>query len=135
MTTATQTNLATQNEAWGFFGTLETNGHNAKEAWQIASAELQNAIGEPFDPETAEGIRAFLDSRLGRHFADMVHDNIMRSLGSKQTPSLRAAITDAIQTHNAWTISRRDSRDHGIPAGLPYLTGWILHFTIETQNN
>lgn len=27
-------------------------------------------------------------------------------------------------------ITRRISRTDGIPAGLPYLTGWVQHYTI-----
>jgi hypothetical protein len=29
-----------------------------------------------------------------------------------------------------WRIDRRTYREEGIPAGLPYLTGWVTHFQI-----
>ena len=29
-----------------------------------------------------------------------------------------------------WRIDRSTNRDEGIPAGLPYLTGWVTHFQI-----
>jgi len=27
----------------------------------------------------------------------------------------------------AWTIDRHTSRNYGIPRGLPYLTGFVIH--------
>jgi hypothetical protein len=32
-----------------------------------------------------------------------------------------------------WTISRRTTREHGIPAGLTYLTGWVIQAEIPDQ--
>ena len=68
---------------------------------------------------SAEGVRDFLDSRHGRHFADDVANGIHS--GS----DLKAAIDAAITRWMGWTISRATSRDHGIPVGLPYLTGFV----------
>lgn len=64
MTNATQT-IATQNLDWGSWGTMQ---EHAPAAWPIASTAIATATGcEP------EQVRAFLDSRHGRHdrhFAD-----------------------------------------------------------------
>ena len=63
MTTTTQI-PATQNEAWGFWGTMT---ENAAAAWPMAMTAIAEATGQPPD-----AVRAFLDSRHGRHFADDV---------------------------------------------------------------
>ena len=51
---------ATQNDAWGFWGTM---GDHASVAWPLAVRAVSDATGED-----AEVVRAFLDSRFGRHF-------------------------------------------------------------------
>ena len=52
---------ATQNEAWGFWGTM--NEH-ASAAWPLAMTAISDATSQPL-----ESVRLFLDSRHGRHFA------------------------------------------------------------------
>lgn len=66
--------LQTQNEGWGFFGTMTGEfPHNAmekaKEACKIAFREVQKATSWS-DVE----VRVWLDSRDGRHFADQCID-------------------------------------------------------------
>lgn len=66
--------LPTQNEGWGFFGTITMEfDHNsyekAKEAWKIAFQEVQKATGWA-DKE----VRDWLDSGDGRQFADQCAD-------------------------------------------------------------
>lgn len=104
-----------QNEAWGFFGTI---GHHAepRKAWNLAIAAVANATDLPLD--TA---RAFLDSRMGRHFADTVSNHLTDNEGDNE-----AAIAAAIREWMGWKISRRESRDTGIPAGLPTLIGYAI---------
>jgi hypothetical protein len=87
-------------------------GHQA--AWTIAFPMVAKATGG-----SAEGVRDFLDSRHGRHFADDVANGIHSGL------DLKAAIDAAIARWMGWTINRATSRDHGIPVGLPYLTGFV----------
>ena len=55
---------ASANDCWGFWGSL--NEH-AEAAWTIALPAIAEVTGA-----TPEGVRAFLDSRHGRHFADDV---------------------------------------------------------------
>lgn len=67
--------LPTENEAWGFWGTCYSWSESANGAsyaseftatsWQKASRHLIDDLG--LSPELA---REFLDSRMGRHFAD-----------------------------------------------------------------
>lgn len=116
MTTAT---LPTRNEAWGFFGTITTMGHDARQAWEIASTLIAAATDA-----SPEGVRDFLDSRHGRHFADEVANALHEGRG------LEAAIEHAVARWQGWRIGRQTSRDTGIPAGLPYLTGFVTHFQI-----
>ena len=63
----TSTTLPSRNEAWGFFGTMQTAGADPMQAWNAASAMI--AAETDASPE---GVRDFLDSRYGRHFADDV---------------------------------------------------------------
>ena len=104
---------STQNEAWGFWGTM--NEHAAA-AWPMAMAAIADATGEDL-----ENIRAFLDSRFGRHFADEVHNGLFDG------KSMKDAIDAATTKWMGWTIGRQTSKDYGIPRGLPYLTGYVIH--------
>ena len=103
----------TCNEGWGFYGTM--NEHAAA-AWPQAMTAVAHATGESCDV-----VRAFLDSRFGRHYADEVLN------GLDDGRSLPDAIAAATGKWMAWTIGRQTSRDHDIPRGLPYLTGFVVH--------
>lgn len=109
----TNSTLPTANEAWGFFGTSGTFA-DADAAWAIAFPAVLAAT-----EGTSEGVRDFLDSRHGRHFADDVHNGIHTGL------DLEGAIGAAITRWMGWKIDRTTARDHGIPKGLPYLTGFV----------
>ncbi len=116
MTKTTNEIPATRNEGWGFYGTM--NEH-AEAAWPLAMTAVANATGESLDT-----VRVFLDSRFGRHYADNVLDafDVGRSLPD--------AIDAATSKWMAWTIGGRTSMDYGIPRGLPYLTGFVIHCEI-----
>jgi hypothetical protein len=117
----TNSTLPTTNEAWGFYGS--TAGFtDAEAAWGIALPAVAKATGA-----TPEGVRDFLDSRHGRHFADDVHNGIHAGLDPK------AAIDAAITRWMGWTISRTTSRETGIPKGLPYLTGFVALYEIMAE--
>ena len=117
--TTQQTIPATQNEAWGFFGTMNDN---AAAAWPIAMTAIWDATYQPL-----ESVRAFLDSRHGRHFAD----DVLNQLHAGHT--LDDAIHAATQQWMGWTIGRRTSKDYGIPQGMPYLTGFVIHCEITEE--
>ena len=110
---------ATQNEDWGFWGTM--NEH-ASAAWPLAVSVVAEATGEDGDT-----VRAFLDSRHGRHFADDVLNGLHAGL------NLHDAIHAATQRWMGWTIGRLTSKQHGIPKGLPYLTGFVIHCEIVEE--
>jgi hypothetical protein len=107
---------ATQNEAWGFWGTMNDQ---AEAAWPIAMTAISDATYQPLD-----SVRAFLDSRHGRHFADDVLN------GLHAGANLQEAIHAATQRWMGWSIGRLTSKQHGIPKGLPYLTGFVIHCEI-----
>ena len=111
--------LPTRNEAWGFWGTMAGIDADAQQAWNAASAMIAAETDA-----SAEGVRDFLDSRHGRHFADDVASAMNAGHG------LEEAIENAIARWQGWRIDRRTSRETGIPAGLPYLTGFATHFQI-----
>lgn len=118
--TMTTTHIpATQNEAWGFWGTMNDQ---AAAAWPIAMTAISDATFQPL-----ESVRTFLDSRHGRHFADDVLNGL--HAGS----DLKDAIHAATQRWMGWTIGRLTSKQHGIPKGLPYLTGFVIHCEIVEE--
>jgi hypothetical protein len=109
------------NEDRGFFGTMQHSGADPMQSWNAASAMIAAATDA-----SVEAVRDFLDSRYGRHFAD----DVMSELTKAGPEKLEDAIEAAIARWQGWRIGRRTSRDEGIPAGLPYLTGWVGHFEI-----
>ena len=102
----------TQNPDFGFWGTLY---EQAEHAWPIAIKIISDTTQQP-----PESVRAFLDSRLGRHFAD----DIVNFLNTN-TP-LDRAIQQATQRWMAWRVDRRTRRQHRMPANLPYLTACVI---------
>ena len=111
---------ATQNDAWGFFGTMD---EHAAAAWPLAMTGISNATGQPLD-----AVRIFLDSRHGRHFADDVQNGLFDG------KLLQDAINAATQRWMGWTIGRQTSKQYGLPRGLPYLTGFVIHCEIVEES-
>jgi len=119
--------LPSRNEDYGFFRTLTVcpeRDRRSAEVWTLASCLIAEAIGADSEDDMI-GIRDFLDSRIGRHFADDVVSNMAGcNIG------FEAAIASAIRRWQGWRIDRATERSEGIPAGLPYLTGWVQHFAV-----
>lgn len=111
---------STQNHNWGFWGTM--NEH-ASAAWPLAMVAISDATSQPL-----ESVRTFLDSRHGRHFADDVQN------GLYEGKALADAINAATQRWMGWTIGRQTSKQYGIPRGLPYLTGFVIHCEIVEES-
>jgi hypothetical protein len=110
---------ATQNEDWGFFGTLN---ENAQAAWPIAMTAISDATYQPL-----ESVRLFLDSRHGRHFADDVLNEMLRG------QTIQQAIDAATTRWMGWTIGLPTSKQYGIPRDLPYLTGFVIHCEVTDE--
>jgi hypothetical protein len=122
--------LPSRNKDYGFFRTLTTcpqRDRPSDEVWVLASTLIAKAVRARTEEEMI-GIRDFLDSRIGRHFADDVVGNMVGCKIDSET-----AIRSAIRRWQDWCISRQLERDEGIPAGLPYLTGWVQHFAIAAS--
>lgn len=137
MTTTATAPLATRNEDYGFFGTMRLEGESPETAWDIASRLIADAT-DAHDGFGPEGVRDFLDSRSGRHFADMVADIIARRARQARATdgiSLRDCIQEAITRHQLWTTDRQTEAEYGIPRGLPYLTGWVTLYAIFAEAN
>lgn len=111
---------ATQNDAWGFFGTMN---EKTSAAWPLAMTAISDATGQPL-----ESVRIFLDSCHGRHFADYVLNQLHAG------HALADAINVATQQWMGWKIGSLTSRDYGIPRGLPYLTGFVIHYEIAEES-
>jgi hypothetical protein len=100
------TTLQTQNECYGFFGTIR-NRANAKEAWRIAMGSV--AKKTQFDPDV---VREFLDSNYGRWFAEEVCNHLL------DDSDLENAIELATTRWMVWTTSQFDI---ATKVGQPYL--------------
>lgn len=111
---------ATQNDAWGFYGTMN---EQADAAWPLTMAAISDATCQPL-----ESVRSFLDSRHGRHFADDVQNGLFAGA------TLSDAIEQATQRWMGWTIGSSTSKEYGIPKGLPYLTGFVIHCEIIEES-
>jgi hypothetical protein len=113
-TTMTTTTLPSRNEAWGYRGTISRIENDpvadAAKAWDIASRRIAEVT-----TASPEGVRDFLDSRHGRHFADDVANELWKG------ETLKEAIDAAITRWMGWRIDRKTSRETGSPRGLPYL--------------
>jgi len=117
--TTTNPMPATQNDAWGFFGTMD---EHAAAAWPLAMSAISDATGQPL-----ESVRVFLDSRHGRHFADDVQNELFEG------KNLQDAINAATARWMGWTIGRQTSKAYGIPRGMPYLSGFVIHCEITDE--
>ena len=119
--------LPSRNEDFGFFRTMTVcplRDRRSAEVWTLASTMIAAAIRAASEEEMI-GIRDFLDSRMGSHFADDVVGNMTGC-----NIDIETAIKSAIRRWQDWRISRQTEREEGIPAGLPYLTGWVQHFAV-----
>lgn len=87
--------LQSQNPFFGFYGTIRSD--LASLAWPMAMDLLRKESGA-----REEYTRAFLDSRLGRCFADNVNDNV------RCAKDLTSAIQQAILECNSWKLHRSD---------------------------
>lgn len=108
--------LKTQNEGWGFFGTISSTSGEvvAEDAWKVAFTETAKLTGA-----TAEMVRLFLDSRGGRHFADEVYNEI------NYGKTLEQAIKDAATKWQGWKVGHRTARSLKAKVGTPYLTAAV----------
>ncbi len=118
----TPTTLPTNNPSWGFHGTIAHHA-DADAAWPLAMASIAAATSC-----TPDEVRDFLNSRHGRHFAD----DVANGLATAQP--LNDAIAAATTRWMGWTISRATARHTGIPQGLPYLTGFVMHAAIAADS-
>ena len=119
MITSTQIPAPTVTD-WGLYGTMN---EQAEAAWPLAMTAISDATGQPL-----ESVRTFLDSRHGRHFADDVQNGLYAGA------TLADAINAATRRWMSWTIGRSTSKQYGIPKGLPYLTGFVIHCEIVEES-
>jgi hypothetical protein len=127
VTMSTDAILPSRNRDFGFFGTISVSPLRDRPndaVWALASTLIAEAVRAESEDDRI-GVRDFLDSRMGRHFADDVVGALHAGAGDSET-----AIGAAIRKWQSWRISRATEREEGIPAGLPYLTGWVQHFAV-----
>ena len=121
--------LPTRNTVHGFYGTITVTplrDRTSDAFWMLAATHIAAATGGRSEIEM-EGVRDFLDSRMGRHFADELVDRMARGTSAEQ------ALHETIAQWCRRRITRATERHEGIPAGLPTLVGWVQHFAIYAE--
>jgi len=98
-------------------------GGHASVAWPLAMTAIAEATGE-----SLEDVRAFLDSKAGRHFADEVCSHQVHG------QALPDAIANTVAAWMRMTVKRRTAINYGIPRGSPYLHGMVIHCGIAEDN-
>jgi hypothetical protein len=76
----------------------------ADAAWPLAMTAISDATCQPL-----ESVRAFLDSRHGRHFADDVQNGLFAGA------TLNDAIEQATQRWMGWTMAAAPARSTASP--------------------
>lgn len=91
--------LPSRNTGYGFYGTITVapqRDRTSNAFWALAfgriaaAADCRGEIG-------SEGVRDFLDSRMGRHFADEVIDRIARGVAAELALEETIAVPPADQ--------------------------------------
>lgn len=108
--------LPTQNEAWGFWGTM---GGDARAAWPLAMHRIAAVTQQPL-----ESVRIFLDSRFGRHVADGVQGRLA------QGDALERAIELTVEEWMSWRIKRAVRETYDVPQDLPYLSAFVAYCAV-----
>ena len=118
--------LPTRNAEYGFYGSITTTplrDRTSDACWELATTRIAIATDCKSDTEM-EGVRDFLDSRMGRHFGDEMVGRMSRGA------SIEHALNATIDQWCKWTIGSKTEREEGIPASMPMLYGWVHHFAI-----
>ena len=107
----TTTILPTRNTEWGFWGTIDRIDDDlaadAPKAWTQASQAIAAATGV-----SPEGVRDFLDSRHGRHFADDAANALARG----------DTLKEEVRQMGGTVVVRPDSGDPAVvPIDVPPL--------------
>lgn len=108
--------LPTENPQWGFWGTISDSENpevKAPDAWVLAMGLITEATKQP-----GEVVRAFLDSKDGRYFADEVGNFLHEG---QSLPDAIAAAT------KRWMVPANKSASFShIPDGVTYLMACVL---------
>ncbi len=115
-----RTKPESKNPGWGFYGTM---GELAEAGWVIAIDRISDRTGEDFD-----AVGSFLDSKSGRHFADEVRGRVSRGVG------LALAIEQIADRWMAFPMSRATRVREGFPAGVPYLTCFVVQAAMDAED-
>lgn len=106
--------LPTENESWGFYGTLSQSMPDTAQMNDIWVAAFK-AFLEAFPGIDSKVVREFLDSKGGRHFADAIMDDaVAKGDPAKVGKAVKAALRGG---EGAW-VAKELARMAGTPMGV-----------------
>jgi len=106
--------LPTENESWGFYGTLSQSMPDTVQMNDIWVAAFK-AFLEVYPGIDSKVVREFLDSKGGRHFADSIMDSaVAKGDPSKVGKAVKAALRGG---EGAW-VAKELARMAGTPMGV-----------------
>ena len=111
--------LPTENEGHGYFNTISDSAEPSR-AWDFAFQSILDATRCGPDE-----VRAFLDSRHGRHFADDVRNKLL--LGH----AIERAVEMATAQWMRWRVTAHVARRYHMPVGEHYLTAFVILAGVE----
>jgi hypothetical protein len=86
--------ILTKNSQWGFWGTISRSSYRTDwlpgRAWELAMTAITGATRC-----TERAAREYLDSSMGRHFADAVNDRL--AAGTVLPVAINAAVADFVE--------------------------------------
>jgi hypothetical protein len=114
--------LQTTNPTWGFHGAFShhdtDHDTDPSVAWPLASKAIAKATGCQ-----AKRIKTFLDSSQGRLFAK----GVIEDMSKNPLETVETAVDFAVASWMHRKIDPKDASVYGIPAGVPYLKGFVCH--------
>ena len=114
--------LRTQNESWGFYGTMSSTG-KSEESWNLAFNLLLKAT-----KVNANCVRLFLDGTQGRHFADEVKEHLSKGV------DLKTSIQTVIAKWKIWKVPKGIQKRYNIKSTYNYIETFALAYAIQNED-
>jgi len=95
-----------QNLEWGFFGTIKTNLEISAPSVEKLWGQMVEKIRQLYPSMTDAQIVEFLDSRVGRHLADSIHEKSISAIAGRIDRLTRIEFDRWFDWYNDKPVSR-----------------------------